>query len=108
MTAIAVLRPVDVVLVERNRRAQRHLWTILWRDPAGKKKDSTAGLTYRRARAEEMARLCGAKEIIIEEDVREQASPAPRLADFTFADVQELQGSTESVPFNPPRRRRGS
>lgn len=86
MSAIAILRPVMVTLAEGHRKPRRY-YTIIWRGPKG---EDGAGLHYQLARARDMARECGATEII-EEDVAAEVSPAPRLADMTFEDIQQLR-----------------
>lgn len=69
MSAIAILRPVLVRLVEP-RRVDRKRWTITWRGPAG---DVSSGQPYTRAYAEAMAKDCGAAEIVVD-DPQEDAA----------------------------------
>jgi hypothetical protein len=90
MSAIAILRPVMVTLAEGHRKPRKY-YTIVWRGPLG---DSGAGLHYRLERAREMARDAGATEIIEEEGEATELSPAPRLADMTYEDIQELREET--------------
>jgi activating signal cointegrator 1 len=52
MSAIAILRPVMVVLAEGIRRPRKY-WSITWRGPLG---ESSAGLHYSLNRARDMAR----------------------------------------------------
>jgi sugar phosphate isomerase/epimerase len=87
MSAIAILRPIMVRLAEGSRRPRQY-YTIVWRGPRG---EESAGLHYSLSNANDMARECGAKEIIIEEGAGPEASPAPRLADMTYEDIQELR-----------------
>jgi hypothetical protein len=89
MSSIAILRPVMIVLAEGHRRPRKY-FTIVWRGPKG---EDGAGLHYQLERAREMAQLCGAREIV-EEDVATEVSPAPRLADMSYADVQALREET--------------
>jgi hypothetical protein len=90
MSAIAILRPVMVTLAEGARRPRKY-FSITWRGPYG---DATADLHYSLTRAQEVAKECGAAEIIIEDGAAREASPAPRLADMTFEDIQQLREET--------------
>lgn len=89
MSAIAILRPVTVRLAEGNRRPRKY-YTIVWHSDNGRP-DQSAGLHYSLQRARDMARECGAADIVVEEGDAPEASPAPRLADMTYEDVQELR-----------------
>lgn len=90
MSAIAILRPVVVRLAEGDRKPKK-FYTIIWRGPLG---ESGGGLHYRLARAHEMAASLGAKEIIVEDVEAVDVSPAPRLADMTYEDIQQLREET--------------
>lgn len=90
MSAIAILRPLIVRLAEGDRKPRKY-YRIIWRGPYG---EAGADTHYLLRRAQEVARECGAKEIIIE-DGEVEASPAPRLADMTFEDVQRLRAEIE-------------
>lgn len=69
MTAIAILRPVLVTLAEGGRKPRKY-YTIIWRGPLGE---------------------CGATEILVEDVEAVAVSPAPRLADMTYEDIQQLR-----------------
>lgn len=90
MSAIAILRPVMVTLAEGTRRPRKY-FSITWRGPYG---EATAELHYSLNRAKEVAKECGAKEIIVEDVEAMAVSPAPRLADMTYEDVQALREET--------------
>lgn len=100
--AIAVLRPVKVILAE-SRRVERTYYRIYWRVPG--KPDVTTWSHYKLARARELARVCGAADILVEDEVT-TAEPAARIADLTAGDIARLRQGEPGKQFQAPRRRR--
>lgn len=87
MSAIAILRPVVVRLAEGDRKPKK-FFTIIWRGPFG---DAGGDTHYRLERAKQVAKDCGAAEILVEDVEAQDVSPAPRLGDMTFDEIQQLR-----------------
>lgn len=101
MTAIAILRPVKLILAEP-RRVQRTYYRIFWRVVG--RPDVTADLHYQLERAQAMAKECGAAEIVVEEAATATAAdPAARIADLTQRDIARLRQGEPGQQFRPPR-----
>lgn len=71
MSAIAIIHPVLVNEQLKTRVRRFTAWAITWSGPEGKQR---ADVHYSSARrAEEMARACGASEIIVRTDAEAAA-----------------------------------